>query len=666
MQAYPFIVLCADLVWVNGSILRIQGDWLYSASAPVGQIRGDLAYLLESASPPSGRTYPAQFSVDIYAATAPGVLMDTGTVTILSTAIVPSFVANGGAPLSGVAPYYVHFDASGTFAKTLTTRPFSELLYQWNFGDEDGSKWQQGTEAGNESKNVAFGPITGHVFWTTGTRTVTLTVTGRDGLGNLLTATTSKTVTITNADTVFASSTVYAGTTLPVAGSDGVPVGANCAVVNSASSLQTLATTYKRVFLRRGITINLGGTVTLPNAVTNGGIIATYGTGAKPVLVMNTDATGIFLNTVEGWRILDVRFIDNGVYGTTKQPIVATLGGKHLISGVEIGNCRIGVGSEDVTNFCLYECDITGMYDDTGGREPGIGLFPSRSRQFAVLGCNVYDSPITHVARIQGAQSFVISHSRFAKAGSAQRNALSIREWTTTGFDNGGQSTNNGYVSCNIVDNSERGGYALYAGPQSINHIGWVQDTIFERNYCSGKDLYPANFAIASGGVVRFNIFVTRYSYAIGLGLGGNAAGSPVTTSLDIYNNTAYKPDVLLSTHFSFVSFTDAGLASNVRLSNNLIYAPGNTSDGATNGTEATFLTNGGTPGVLNTNYFLANNSNDTQINTVKPWAAAIPVTYAEFAANGYGVNGGVQTAGLIDFFGDAITGTYDIGAISV
>lgn len=613
-------------------------------------------------TPPSSD--PKTFSVTLSGITGATPSSVSAIVTIYQTPIIPRFSVNGTTSASGVAPFYVHCDASETLATTLTNYPFHNLLYRWRFGDEDGSKWQQGTEAGNESKNEAWGPVSAHVYWTAGERTITLDVFGWNDGGTMFTATLTKTITITAQDTVFASNTVYVSDILPVAGVDGVPVGANVATVTTAANFNTVLATYKRVFVRAGRSFNLGGSINFPNT-TNGGVFTKYGSGANPMFIMSTDASPCVLNTVNGWRIYDVDFDDNGTYGANKNPFTLTAGGHHLIARSNVLACRIGLGSEDVAGLCIYECDITGMYDDSLG-EPGIGLFPSRTTRLAILGTNSYDSPITHVARVQGVKSCVISHSRFAKAGPT-RNALSVREWTTTGFDHGGQSTHDVYLSCNIVDNSERGGYALYCGPQSVGHSGYLENLIAERNYCVGTDLYPANFAVANFASVRHNILRTRYSYAIGLGLGGNAAGSPPSVGVWVYNNTAYKPDVALSTHFSFVSFTDAGLASDVRISNNLIYAPGNTSDGATNGTQATLLTNGGTsPGVENTNYFLAANSSTAQINSVRPWASTTPTAYADYTPSVYGVSGGADVGSRIDFFGDLLTGARDLGAINV
>jgi titin len=42
---------------------------------------------------------------------------------------------------SGVAPLSVFFDASGTTSGVVTSKPFHEIEYQWNFGDPGGGNW---------------------------------------------------------------------------------------------------------------------------------------------------------------------------------------------------------------------------------------------------------------------------------------------------------------------------------------------------------------------------------------------------------------------------------------------------------------------------------------------------------------------------------------------
>jgi hypothetical protein len=62
-------------------------------------------------------------------------------------------------------------------------------------------------------------------------------------------------------------------------------------------------------------------------------------------------------------------------------------------------------------------------------------------------------------------------------------------------------------------------------------------------------------------------------------------------------------------------------------------------------------------------NFTLVSNSSDTQINTVKPWAATSPVAYADYVPNGYGVDSGVFVPMFSDFFNTEITDIRDKGA---
>ena len=66
---------------------------------------------------------------------------------------------------SGVAPLAVFFDATGTIDTDGSTNDFHDLTYSWDFDDPDAGTWS----FSGLSKNVAFGPVAGHVFETAGT-----------------------------------------------------------------------------------------------------------------------------------------------------------------------------------------------------------------------------------------------------------------------------------------------------------------------------------------------------------------------------------------------------------------------------------------------------------------------------------------------------------------
>ncbi|MEQ1836797.1 MAG: PKD domain-containing protein, partial [Candidatus Nitrotoga sp.] len=176
--------------------------------------------------------------------------------TILATV---SPIPVGGQPItlsllpsrtSGVAPLSVFFDTSGTTDPSMTSRPFHDLEYTWNFGDTTAGTWANGTQPGVSSKNTATGPVAAHVFEIPGTYTVT--VTAYDGIN---TATTNKTITVQDPNTVFVGTNTIcvAQLTTPVAGVNGCPSGALTVMQSSfPAAVNTYALTGKRVLFKRG------------------------------------------------------------------------------------------------------------------------------------------------------------------------------------------------------------------------------------------------------------------------------------------------------------------------------------------------------------------------------------------------------------------------------
>jgi hypothetical protein len=96
--------------------------------------------------------------------------------------------------VSGVAPLYVFFDASGTTSGR-TEHPFHECLYAWDFGDPNSGQHGYGTFGGSEqaNRNLSYGPLAGHVFDAPGRYTITCTV--HDG-----TSTESRSINVTVSD----------------------------------------------------------------------------------------------------------------------------------------------------------------------------------------------------------------------------------------------------------------------------------------------------------------------------------------------------------------------------------------------------------------------------------------------------------------------------------
>src|SRR5258708_17898448 len=117
-------------------------------------------------------------------------LRPTVTVSAASAAPTPSPTLGVSCPVtsgplrlkvstvraSGISPFLVFFDATGTTDTSVTgnATTFQHVTYAWDFGDFGTSgtgTWAYGANAGHNSKNTATGGITAHLYVTSGTDT---------------------------------------------------------------------------------------------------------------------------------------------------------------------------------------------------------------------------------------------------------------------------------------------------------------------------------------------------------------------------------------------------------------------------------------------------------------------------------------------------------------
>ena len=120
-----------------------------------------------------------------------------GTITSTYNAVITASMSPSRT--TGVAPLYVNFDMTGT-TSTDSTNPTHECFFATDFGDSGAGTWANGVQsAGLTSKNAGYGPVTGHVYETPGTYTVTMSVT--DGVN---TATKTGTIVVQDPDVVYA------------------------------------------------------------------------------------------------------------------------------------------------------------------------------------------------------------------------------------------------------------------------------------------------------------------------------------------------------------------------------------------------------------------------------------------------------------------------------
>jgi len=608
-----------------------------------------------------GTNAPLTFGVTLSSVVGGLPASGTGTVTINQVAasgvIVPVITAHRS---TGVAPLAITFDALQTTAPVLTALPFSDIHYEWTFGDERGTFWTYGTNAGSNNKNKAFGPVAAHVFETPGTFTVTLVASHINNAGQLSqTTTTLPNIVVTNPDTVFSGTNTIciSQNSLPVAGVGGAPAGCAVQMVSSWNAIGNLATTYKRILLKRGDVWVGDGDISFNNATKVGqGIIGAYGTGAKPRVNMNDDASAIrFDFGADDWRVMDLELVgDTVTYRPNGDGILA--GASNILvlrTDIRLGRILIGGGGVAVAGHYVVDSVIGPTTElingGTGLREYGINQYTENSERMALLG-NRYFGSGNHGCRMQGALTSVVSNNRF-EGSTASGHTFTLRGRVNQA-DNAvwsGLWTESVVVSDNYIDDTRGTHTALRIHPQSNNYPERIRNILVERNHVSAYAI-AASFSVATGLTVRNNLFVTRASS--GWDIRGETAfpGSPFPTESFFYNNTIYKPDIGLGNGFQVAEFI--GTISGQVMTNNLAYAPLDTTP---------IFTNGATPA----QYTASNNSTNTQMKNTRPWLAASPVAAVDFTPSGsYAVNGGTFVPVYNNYFGTTVSGTREIGAI--
>ncbi|KPA10835.1 PKD domain protein, partial [Candidatus Magnetomorum sp. HK-1] len=145
--------------------------------------------------------------------------------------------------MTGVAPLGVNFTA-GVPASTPESRPFHDLDYVWDFGDQSGNVWA----VSGKSKDTAQGPVAAHIFETPGVYTVTLTTSDQSGPISV------ETVQITIQD----PNLVYSGTnTICICDAmsndfTGCPSGAQQITTDDVSDIKSAVASNRRILLQRG------------------------------------------------------------------------------------------------------------------------------------------------------------------------------------------------------------------------------------------------------------------------------------------------------------------------------------------------------------------------------------------------------------------------------
>lgn len=334
---------------------------------------------------------------------------------------------------SGVAPLFVHFDAfTNTTATGFSTvgERFNKLTYKWDFDDSGSGIWDAWDGA---SKNEDWGPNAGHVFESSGTYTVSVTI--WDGAGNSDTDTQIITVTDwgDSGETTRCISPTSGGnfTGCPECSSEN---GTTCVESDDwdASLTSALAAGYDRILYQGGESFTASSKVQLDYA---GPImIGSYGTGkatiaaSSSITMMTTGQTG---QSYHDYRIVDLIFDgaggscgscsvmdETGDGGNMGQLLWLRVELKEMYNGFfNTGQREDSVSDPAIRNFQLafveVSCtDINSKCVFTGGDDSAM-----LGNYFNSWPNNRSLSNGSHSWRLKWADNWVIAHNDFWSGG---------------------------------------------------------------------------------------------------------------------------------------------------------------------------------------------------------------------------------------------------------
>jgi hypothetical protein len=581
---------------------------------------------------------------------------------------------------SGISPFLVFFDATGTTDTSITgnATTFQHVTYTWDFGDLGASgtgTWAYGSNAGHNSKNKATGGVAAHLYVTPGADTAyTATVTATDG-----TNTASCQLEVTAYDPAGThgfsgtKTTCVSASGTPVPGSGGCP--ARAAVLNTSSFNTALGSHYfgnrKQVLFKCGDTYT-GNNVTL-SAITAS--IGAYGgcqnTQTNQPIFNDTAGTGDYqlnISPLAGdLRISDIYFNGNGSGGgavsmaagpTQAIPYQVTLwnlqssgnsAGYYWAQGAQWGL----IGSTQ-----LNSRDRISVFVNSNENNPNqwTGTYPDLDYQAAIgnfvngVGSAGGSGAGIEAFRVSACRLCVFENNTIENAnniggvfklhnGNTNR---SVATWT-------GIYTELIEISDNLFTGNS-GGILSDITPQNGGLDERLRNFVIERNlYSASTTAWGGTLLMVSGAnmTLRDNVFYmlgpnSRTYPILGVQFAQRGSGNlfPVQYN-EAYNNTCYAPNT--QPNQACIGFDTLGSRSapsiNSVAKNNLFYVPSQATGPSVNNTGHDNTVSNNTTTVTNNPGFTNGSGSFSLISDFKPTAnysggTSAPVWYDALGAS--------------------------------
>lgn len=637
---------------------------------------------------PTNFTIVATFNGDDatgYWQVAGGMIYGCSTTAVTGNPNAINLASYNASRYNGVAPLSVFFDASGTIS-TVSTAPFHELEYKWDFNEDQGAlgalpggtNWTYGSSKDN--RNIATGPVVAHVFETPGVYTVKLIA--KDGINTVENQCAQ--IVVQHPDVVFSGTNTIciAASTVPAPGVDGCPLGADTHQQSDyAVAINTYARTGKRVLFRHDdtFTSNIAARI----GQTGPGSIGMYGNGAKPILqttnvnnhVLQVGNTGVY--NMADWRVMDLELLGTG--GSLSSGLYAGGGNTDQITALRllVRNNNVGIAWDTGTSeyyaargasaiHVPYQITIADSEIDT--TFGGWGLY-GEAKQWAVLGNYIHDT-YSHSVRVQYVGKGVFSHNTISTPSLGNTHVFTLRTvvYSPTGCDgSGGIGTGEcfptllpyGQEDSKTHDTVVSSNHFI-AGPNTLQPVtntpsdenSWLQlfhNIIFERNLYTAntKCCWPMLLFESQYVTVRNEIInLTGAANALGVQLKQAGTRSPASDHIWMYNNTIFNNSGYTGNPPEGVRVSAD--TTNTTFVNNLFYSPNS----------AGIVSSGAAPNVYS--------NNTTNTATSPAFAVTPPVNPIDYriSTGSYAIGAGIVVPVWSDFFLTPQTATRSLGAI--
>ncbi|MBN1837796.1 MAG: PKD domain-containing protein [Spirochaetales bacterium] len=568
--------------------------------------------------------------------------------TIRSPLLAEITVSLKATQTAGPAPLGVVFDASAT-SSTRTEKPFFDILYLWDFG-EDCGLWS----TTSKPKRNDSGPIAAHVFETPGSYQVTLTCSDS---ADQPPASKTVTIVVTDPSQQWARDKTVCCTT----GTDQTWGPSGCRYVTNATWADVLAQIRSdtRIMLKRGdrwISTSWFSII----AAGPGMICAGPGTDAKPKITISCTSSWewcILASTCADWRFVDLEItapgsgVDNGI--TVFRSISATPG----VDGYLWLRCDVsyagltwypGAPGPSHDGWVIQECTVKyTYYRNIYGSYGHLG----------VLGCTFSDCAATgyrHNMRFAHLSNSVIAHNRIWEVPNTNGGCHLLYIHNTDDWVQGGMGLPSAYiqVSQNHFWDDRDGGWSTYFGTQNslnaepVKHV-LIDGNLFEKavsqggatqnspgtmvSFCGDNDCMMRN-NIARGGSQFFSTGV----------------GYPTIIPNDVYSyNNSFCSEATDTVNFAYVcaGATEVYIRNNIAVNPNVV------------------------PGIAGSGTYVG--SNNILQKGDPGWVSLPPRRWADFElqVGSPAVNGGVYVPVWRDFAGRARLwreGKCEVGALEV